>query len=94
MTNAVVSYTFQTADWFPKKPNEEYEYERYDSVWDMPEAEPTNQIDDRTWKSVFFNDEKDAVEYAKKYLKENSDNKWLAAAIIVKHTHQTVLKLK
>lgn len=93
MTDVVVSYTFQTASWLAKEPSEE-DYSRYDCVWDMPEADVSDQVDDRTWKSVIFNTEQDAIEYAKKYLEENSDNKWVAVAIVIKHTHQTVLKFK
>lgn len=90
-----IDYIVQWAQWAPCPETEEIEAEydtKYGSVWNWPEAIPSNVIDERTWRSKSFFSLDQAKIFASHILSEG--DKWLACVEIKKCSIELLEKLK
>lgn len=66
------------------------------SFLDLPEAECSDVIDERTWRAKIFNLEHEAIAFGEGLIKERleQNDKWLATVEVRRHTHEVVRKVK
>lgn len=84
---SIIDYAVHYGNWLMDEENS--------PSWDSDlEAVPSNKIDIRTTRARIFHSKKEAIKFAKEYLKQHQDDKWLAYVEIKKCDIKVIEKLK
>lgn len=89
-----IIYSVDRADWLGE-PSDEFDADPKSLFYGILIHIPSNEIDERTIRSHFFDTLEEAETYANAYMSDNDHNsEWLAYLEIKKHVIETVKKLK